>query len=103
MQVREVYHAGIVGQDGTILLDALRKAGADTSLVKMVEGGSSHTFIQVDPNGQNSILFFAGDNLAITEDFIDEVISRFRPGDYILLQNELNNTPLIMEKAHQQV
>lgn len=98
----EVYHAGIVGQDGTILLDALREAGADTSLVKMVEGESSHTFIQVDPNGQNSILFFAGDNLAITEDFIDEVISRFRPGDYILLQNELNNTPLIMEKAHQQ-
>ena len=96
----EVYHAGIVGKDGTMFLDALNAAGADTALVKIVEGESSHTFIQVNPEGQNSILFFADDNLAVTEDFIDEVINKFQPGDYILLQNELNNTPLIMEKAH---
>lgn len=96
----EVYHAGIIGQDGGMLLDALNTAGADTELVKIAEGSSSHTFIQVTPQGQNSILFFADDNLAVTEDFIDEVIGRFSPGDYILLQNELDNTPLIMEKAH---
>jgi len=98
----QVFHAGIVGQDGSMLLDALKEAGADTSLIKIVEGESSHTFIQVNPEGQNSILFFAGDNLSVTEDYIDEVIGRFDPGDYILLQNELNNTPLIMEKAHKQ-
>lgn len=97
----EVYHAGIIGQDGSMLLEALNSAGADTTLVKIVEGESSHTFIQVNPEGQNSILFFADENLAVTEDFINEVISKFQSGDYILLQNELNNTPLIMQKAHE--
>ncbi len=98
----DVYHAGLIGQDGTMLLDALQDAGANTSLIKMVEGGSSHTFIQVDRSGQNAIVFFADDNLKVTEDFIEEVISKFNRGEYLLLQNEVDNTPLIMERAHAQ-
>ncbi|HHU78468.1 MAG: ribokinase [Caldicoprobacterales bacterium] len=98
----EVYHAGIIGQDGTMLLDALRGAGVNTDLIKMVEGDSSHTVIQVDSSGQNSILFFADDNLDVTGDFIQEVIGQFNQGEYLLLQNEVANTSLIMEKAHKQ-
>lgn len=94
-----VYHAGLVGEDGDMLLDALNDAGVNTDYVKRVEGSSSHTIIQVDSSGQNSILFYAGDNLAVKEEFIDEVISKFEPGDYLLLQNEIGSTPMIMEKG----
>jgi ribokinase len=95
----DVYHAGLIGRDGVMLLDALHLAGVNTDSVKTVEGSSSHTFIQVNRSGQNSILFFAGDNLAIREDFIQEVINRFEQGDTLLLQNEIGGIPLIMKNA----
>jgi len=97
----DVYHAGLIGQDGTMLLDALGKAGVNTSLVRMVEGGSSHAIIQVDRSGQNSILFYPGDNLKVTGDFIDDVLSKFEKGDYLLLQNEVDNTQLIIKMGHE--
>ena len=95
-----VYHAGLIGEDGGMLLDALNAAGVNTEHVKIVEGSSSHTVIQVDRSGQNSILFYAGDNLAVKEDFIDEIISKFDLGDYLLLQNEIGSIPMIMEKGN---
>ena len=95
----DVTHAGLIGEDGGMLLEALNAAEVHTDLIKTVKGSSSHTVIQVDRSGQNSILFFAGDNLAIKEDYIDEVIEKFEPGDYLLLQNEIGSIPLIMQKA----
>ena len=87
----DVTHAGLIGEDGGMLLEALNAAEVHTDLIKTVKGSSSHTVIQVDRSGQNSILFFAGDNLAIKEDYIDEVIEKFEPGDYLLLQNEIGS------------
>jgi ribokinase len=95
----DVYHAGVIGEDGGMLLDALHAAGVNTDAIKTVAGSSSHTFIQVDRNGQNSILFFAGDNLKIEEEFILETLNKFEPGDYLLLQNEIGNIPLIIKHA----
>ena len=94
-----VYHAGIVGEDGDILLDSLRNAGVDLSHVRRAPGASAHTVIQVDENGQNSIIVFSGENMRLTEAEIDSILAYFSPEDAVLMQNELFNTPLMMKKA----
>ena len=95
----EIYHAGVVGEDGDILLDALRAAKVDITHIRRAPGASAHTVIQVDRNGQNCIIVFSGENMRPSEADIDRVLADFAPGDAVLMQNELFNTPLMMRKA----
>lgn len=94
-----VYHAGIIGEDGGMLTDALESHGVDTSHIRRAAGPSSHTVIQVDENGQNSIIVFGGENMRPTEADIDAILKEFGPDDGVILQNELFNSPLMMKKA----
>ena len=94
-----VCHAGMVGEDGEILLHALTQNGVDTRFVMQREGKSGHTIIQVDESGQNSILLYGGANRSLTEEEIDEVLSHFSKGDFLILQNELNLLPKLVEKG----
>lgn len=96
-----VYHAGLVGEGGEMLLETCRENGVNTDFVKPVDGPCGHTMIQVDKNGQNSILLFGGSNRRITKEFVDEVLSHFEKGDIILLQNEINELDYIIEKAYE--
>lgn len=94
-----VYHAGIVGADGDILLSTLESNGVDTSYIKRVTGESSHTIIQVDSKGQNCIIVFSGESMKPNEQDLDRVLAGFDAGDILIVQNELFNSPLIVEKA----
>ena len=94
-----VYHAGVVGEDGAILMDALAKHGVDTRHVKHAAGPSGHTVIQVDSSGQNSIIVFAGENMRVLDEDIERVLSGFEKGDLLILQNELDHSPAIMRMA----
>ena len=96
-----VWHAGMVGQDGRSLIDKCLQNGVNADYVRMVEGRSGHTIIQVDKNGDNSIILFGGANRCMTEDFIDEVLNGFEKGDIIVLQNEVNMLDVIIDKAHE--
>ena len=95
----EVFHAGVVGEDGEILLNALRTANVDIRHIRRAEGASAHTVIQVDRNGQNCIIVFSGENMHPSEADIDRILEDFGPEDAVLMQNELYNTPLMMRKA----
>jgi ribokinase len=95
----ETYHAGSVGPDGRILLDALTEAKVDISFIRKTEGSSGHTIIQRDPKGLNSILLYGGANQCISEDHAAQALGGFSPDDYLILQNEINNIPLIIETA----
>ncbi len=95
----EIYHAGVLGEDGGILLDALTRHGVDTRHIKHVAGASSHTVIQVDQDGQNCIIVCAGENVRVADADIDAVLAHFARGDMLVLQNELDNTAQIMRKA----
>ena len=95
----EVYHAGVVGTDGKILTDKLKEHEVYTELIRERPGNSSHTIIQVNPDGNNSIIFYADENLDIDEYFIQEVLEYFESGDYLLVQNELAHTDLIIRMA----
>ncbi len=94
-----VYHAGCIGEDGQFLLDFLQNAGVDCRYVQTVDTPTGRAIIQVTPEGQNSILLFGGANQAISRDRVDTVLSAFTAGDILLLQNEINNLPYIVEKA----
>lgn len=96
-----VYHAGQIGEGGEILLETCEKNGVHTDFIKKIDGPSGHTVIQVDKNGQNSILLFSGANRCITRMFVDEVLENFEKGDILLLQNEINELDYIIDAAYE--
>ena len=98
----EVYHAGSIGQDGMFLLDMLKNAGANTDFVKILDTvRTGNAIIQNDKSGDNCIILYGGANQAITREQVDEVMSHFESGDYLVLQNEINELGYIVEKAHE--
>ncbi len=96
-----VCHAGCVGRGGEPLCTLLQKNGVDTNLLRPVEEMQGHTVIQVNPEGENCILLFGGSNQCVTEEQAERTISAFGPGDWLLLQNEINLPGLIVEKAYE--
>jgi len=97
----EVYHAGMIGEDGKFLLDLLKEAGVNTDKVLIRDDiRTGNAIIQRDKSGDNCIILFAGANRSITKDYVDSVLSGFEKGDYIVLQNEISELPYIMENAH---
>lgn len=96
-----VFHAGAVGEDGRFLLDQLRQAGADVSCVE-IRGDvrTGHAIIQNDPLGKNCILLYGGANRAVTGAQVDRTLARFRPGDLLVLQNEISQLAYLLEQGH---
>lgn len=97
----QVFHAGCIGEDGLMLRDFLEKNGVDVSMVSTVATHTGHAIIQVEPNGQNCILLHSGANFAVTFRQVNEVLSHFGHGDYLLLQNEISNVGYIMKSARE--
>lgn len=98
----EVYHAGAIGEDGKFLVDFLNESGVNTKFVKIFSDiKSGHAIIQNDDEGDNCILLYGGANQAITKEQVDETMEEFSAGDYLVLQNEINELKYIVEKAHE--
>ncbi len=97
----DVYHAGFVGEDGDILVEALNIAGVHTDLIRKVEGRSGHAIIQVDNMGQNAVMIYGGSNAKITVEYIDEVLDHFREDDVLVLQNEISNLDYAIDRAYE--
>ena len=95
----EVFMAGCVGADGRDLVETLRQAGADVGFIREVSDSSGHAIIQLADSGANSIIIYGGANLRITPEMIDETLTHFAPGDYILLQNEISNVGYAIRAA----
>lgn len=95
-----VYHAGLVGNDGQILMDTCREYGVNTDFVKTLDIKGGHTIIQVDAVGQNCIILYGGTNQMQTKEWVDEVLSHFGAGDYLILQNEINLLDYIIDAAY---
>lgn len=96
----EVWHAGLIGEDGGMLLDKLRENGVNTSLIRQVPGKGGHTVIQVNSQGQNCILLYGGTNRMLTREIIDGIFDAFGSDGAVLLQNEINLLPYVIETAH---
>ncbi len=96
----KVYHAGCLGAGSEILENILRENGVDLSHIRRVDGQNGHAVIQVAKDGENSIFLYPGSNEMITESQIEDTLSDFSKGDLLILQNEINNLKLIIEKAN---
>jgi ribokinase len=96
----KVFHAGKVGVDGKWMLEKLVASGVDVSLVDVSDGKTGHAIIQVDDKGENSIVLFPGANRQITQTEIEKALSQGEKGDILLLQNEINVVPYIIESGH---
>jgi len=95
----KVFHAGAVSSNADILIETLNNAAVDTSLIYKIDTPSGHAIIQRDPSGQNCILVYGGANQCITDDHIEQAVALFSAGDYLVLQNEINNISNIIRKA----
>lgn len=95
-------HAGAIGEDGGFLLEVLNQSGVDTAHVVVRDDiRTGNAIIQNDRDGDNCILLYGGANQAVTKAQVDETLARFDAGDYLVLQNEINEIPYIVEKGHE--
>ena len=97
----EVYQGGMIGEDGQPFLDACAEYGVCADYIRKVEGKSGHAVIQIDSSAQNCILLYGGANQMLTEEYVDEVLKNFGAEDILLLQNEVNLLPYIVDKAYE--
>lgn len=96
----KVYLAGKCGDDGKFILDKLNSVGVDTSY--MAKGDrTGNAIIQLDKDGKNCIVLFAGGNGEITSEEADKVFENFSAGDMLCINCEINNLKYIVDKAYE--
>ena len=94
-----VAHVGKVGTEGQWMVRNMQSDGVDVSRIVISDRPGGHAIIQVDRKGENSIVVYGGTNREISEAEIREAFAHALESDLILVQNEINNIPLIMEQA----
>ena len=97
----QVFHAGVIGNDGAMLRTVLEESGADTRYLETADQPNGHAVIQVASNAQNSIFLYEGTNGMVTDTMIDRVLENFSAGDILLLQNEISNVPYLIRRGHE--
>ena len=95
------FHAGCMGRGGEELRDALAENGVDVSHLIPVDEMQGHTVIQVNPEGENCILLYGGSNQCVTKEQIGAALKDFGKGDWLVLQNEVNELPEIVNQAYE--
>lgn len=97
----EVHHAGLVGQNGGMLVDFLQKNGVICKNVLQVEENNGSAIIQLNKKGQNSIILYGGSNRVLTKEYIDNALDEIDSMDFVLLQNETNLVDYIIDAAYE--
>ncbi len=97
----QVKHAGKLGRDGEWLKQKLAAAGVDVSATAIVDEPSGHAIIQVNSDGENSIILFGGANQLIDAEHLEVAFGNCGTDDVLLLQNEINPeiVPTMMQRA----
>lgn len=95
-----VFMAGKIGPDGLWLKDMLAELGCDVTYVSEDASYTGEAIIQVDRNAQNSIFLFSGGNGENTPDEMEQILSHFCPGDWVICQNEISNMASLITIAH---
>lgn len=94
-----VTHWGRLGQTDRWALETLSTAGVETAHVELTAEASGHALIQVDTQGENTIIFHPGANHGFTAAQQDTFIASTSRGDWLLLQNECNGLARLIELA----
>ncbi|MCS5636767.1 MAG: ribokinase [Myxococcota bacterium] len=94
-----VRHVGRVGEDGRWLVEMLEAEGVDISEIAVSGPSTGHAIIQVDAQGENSILVHGGANREIESESLERSCAALGEDDWVLLQNETNALAAVMELA----
>lgn len=97
-----VVHLGCLGADGQLLRERLALEGVDTRhVIEVKDTPTGQAIIQVDDQGQNSIVILAGANGAIRPADIETALAGVPAGSWLLVQNETNCVADAMYFAHE--
>lgn len=96
-----ISHAGAIGMDGTMLLRFLNDCGIDAHNIVVTDTATGHAIIQVNKQGENSIIVLAGANHKIDSKMVQKVLDEYETGDFIVLQNEISSLIQIINMAHE--
>ena len=94
-----VSHIGAVGADGNWAVERLLEYGVETQHIATVDTATGHANINVDAQGENNIVLFAGANHAITDQMIGAALTEASPRDFLLMQNETCGQAFAAETA----
>ncbi len=97
----DVRHIGRIGEADQWAAEQMQAAGVDMQGVEQVEGPSGHAIIQVDDEGENSIILHGGANQSFDRQVLEQQLSEARPGDWVLMQNECNGIAEVFDIARQ--
>ncbi len=95
----KVFHVGKIGPDGLFIRPILEKKGVITTFLREGETPTGQALIQVSREGQNSIVLFGGGNKEFLVSEIEETLTSANQGDWVLLQNEINELDTIIRKT----
>ena len=95
----KVSHVGIIGHDGAGLKNMLTDNQISTEYVDYLNQASGHAVIQVNAEGENTIIIFGGTNQKYTPELIEKALIKSEPDDIVLIQNQINDVPRILEQA----
>lgn len=96
----DIYHFGQVGKDGLMVKETLFENGVNVDYVSVCEEDrTGNAIIQKDILGNNCIILYPGANRNLQIERIEEAISKFDNNDFIVLQNEVNYLPEIVDLA----
>lgn len=94
-----VRHVGKIGHDGAWLKDLLEAERVDTTGLIVSDAPTGHANIQVNEDGENSIVLFGGTNQQLEQAEIEAMLATASAGDWLVLQNETSELAATMDLA----
>jgi ribokinase len=94
-----VLHIGRYNIADQALVNTLIEAGVLAQYLEAITEPSGHAIIQVDDQGENSIILYAGANHSFTVADLAKSLQFAKPDDWLLLQNECSCTQAMIELA----
>jgi len=85
-----VVHIGAISGADQDLLATLAGYGIDTNRISLSEQATGHAIIQVNNEGENAIVLFAGANRSLSLAQVAASLDAAQTNDWVLLQNETN-------------
>ena len=67
----------------------------------VADTASGHAVIQVNDAGENAIVITGGANRVVEASHVDAVLAQVEPGDWLLLQNEINDLNDVLRAAYE--
>ena len=96
-----VCHVGRVGLADQWAAEQMQAMGVDISHIELIDGASGHAIIQVDDNGENSIILHGGANQSFTRELLEHHLKDAGADDWLLVQNECNEMSSVFDIAIQ--